>query len=318
VRDFEEKKTDAPQDAPLRVLKPKGNAQAEGRDTSHVSQQEAAGLSAPELSHPANAAPLADMLTHLQQSHGNNYVQRVVADMNDARSSAEPQQHVETQSLDPGVRSEMESAFGESFDDVRIHTDGQAEEVNDELGARAFTRGRDVYFGRNEYQPSTREGRELLAHELTHVVQQGGSPSVQQTRPIDQRSDRFEEEADHAARAVLTGGPASVLHRSAAPSLQCQPRAGGPAQQIPGAIDLNHDLHGGLSGGATYAYDASSRQLTLTGPPPMSVSSVDGGQIAFDSRKETLPAARTQTVIIRVTGNPLSILVNGTRFRFAR
>ena len=310
MKDFEER-TDTPQDAPQGVVKPKGRA-------SHVASHEDAVLRTPELSHPTNAAPLADMLTHLQQTHGNVHVQRVVAEMSEARTPAESQQTGDTQSLDSGARAEMESAFGENFGDVRIHTDSQAEKAAEELNARAFTRGRDVYFGRGEYQPSTREGRELLAHELTHVVQQGGSSSIEQAQAIDQRSDEFEQEADHAARAILSGGSASVLKRSAAPSLQCQSSAGGPAPKIPGAIDLNHELHGGLAGGVSYAYDASARQLTLTGPPHMSVSSVDGGQIAFDSRQETMQEARTRTVIIRVTGNSLSIVVNGTRFRFAR
>src|SRR6185369_7993194 len=76
------------------------------------------------------------------------------------------------QTLEGGFRSQMESAFGESFGDVRVHTGSEAETATQQLGARAFTRGRDIYFGSGEYNPTTPEGKQLLAHELTHVIQQ--------------------------------------------------------------------------------------------------------------------------------------------------
>ncbi len=68
----------------------------------------------------------------------------------------------------------MESGFGRDFSDVSIHTDNAADEMNRELGARAFARGQDVYFRSGEYNPDTATGQRLLAHELTHTVQQGG------------------------------------------------------------------------------------------------------------------------------------------------
>lgn len=72
------------------------------------------------------------------------------------------------------VRGEVEAAFGVSFSPVRIHTGESAAAMSDDLGANAFTHGRDIYFARGRFAPETREGRHLLAHELTHVVQQGG------------------------------------------------------------------------------------------------------------------------------------------------
>jgi hypothetical protein len=72
------------------------------------------------------------------------------------------------------VRAEMEKAFGVGFDGVNIHTDSEAEQMNKELGAQAFTHGKDVYFNAGKYRPETAEGKRLLAHELTHIVQQGG------------------------------------------------------------------------------------------------------------------------------------------------
>jgi hypothetical protein len=78
-------------------------------------------------------------------------------------------------SLSPAIRGPLESAFGADFSSVRLHTGDHAEQLNRSLNAAAFTTGTDVFFGRGAYQPGTAAGDELLAHELTHVVQQGGA-----------------------------------------------------------------------------------------------------------------------------------------------
>jgi Domain of unknown function (DUF4157)/Lysine-specific metallo-endopeptidase len=80
------------------------------------------------------------------------------------RSSGQP--------LDPSVRAVMESRFGHDFSQVRVHTDARAVDSARALGALAYTVGRDVVFGAGQYVPDTAEGGRLLAHELTHVVQQ--------------------------------------------------------------------------------------------------------------------------------------------------
>ncbi len=72
------------------------------------------------------------------------------------------------------TRTEMESAIGADFSDVNIHTDSDAQDMNKELHAQAFTHGKDVYFNSGKYNPETTEGKRLLAHELTHVIQQKG------------------------------------------------------------------------------------------------------------------------------------------------
>ncbi|EDZ92176.1 hypothetical protein AmaxDRAFT_5059 [Limnospira maxima CS-328] len=66
----------------------------------------------------------------------------------------------------------MESRFGQDFSEVRIHTDGEAAEMNQNLEAKAFTHGQDIYFNTGEYQPDSESGKKLLAHELTHTIQQ--------------------------------------------------------------------------------------------------------------------------------------------------
>lgn len=80
--------------------------------------------------------------------------------------------------MEPGVRSSMEQALGHDFSSVRVHRDHAAERAASAIHARAFTVGSDVYFSSGEYRPASEAGRHLLAHELTHVVQQsGGSAS---------------------------------------------------------------------------------------------------------------------------------------------
>jgi hypothetical protein len=71
----------------------------------------------------------------------------------------------------------MESAFGADFSGVRVHTGSEAVQMSQDLNAHAFTHGSDVYFNSGKYSPSTTEGGRLLAHELTHTVQQGGGIS---------------------------------------------------------------------------------------------------------------------------------------------
>lgn len=73
------------------------------------------------------------------------------------------------------INSEMSQKIGADFSDVNIHTGSGAVRMNRELGARAFTYNKDIYFNSGEYRPETSEGKRLLAHELTHVVQQNGA-----------------------------------------------------------------------------------------------------------------------------------------------
>ena len=82
-------------------------------------------------------------------------------------------------------RAYLEPRFGADFAGVKVHTGPQAKQLSGQLGARAFTYGRNIFFNQGEYQPETREGKKLLAHELTHTIQQGG---VIQRKAIVQQS----------------------------------------------------------------------------------------------------------------------------------
>ena len=95
----------------------------------------------------------------------------------------------------------MGGALGDSLDDVRVHTDDRAEALASSVSARAFTTGTDVYFAKGEYSPGSSDGQQLLAHELTHVVQQRGAPSSGPLS-VSQPGDALEQEAEAAAGDV--------------------------------------------------------------------------------------------------------------------
>lgn len=76
------------------------------------------------------------------------------------------------QSLDAGLQEKMGQAMGADFSGVKVHTDSQSDQLNKSIQAKAFTTGQDVFFQQGAYEPSSRGGQELIAHELTHVIQQ--------------------------------------------------------------------------------------------------------------------------------------------------
>lgn len=108
------------------------------------------------------------------------------------------------QPLAAAVRKPLEQHFGADFSQVKIHTDGRADTLNRSLQARAFTTGQDLFFRAGEYNPQSTAGQQLLAHELTHVIQQGGGRLVQRRKRDDHmqpiRPGRFR--AKHRPSAV--------------------------------------------------------------------------------------------------------------------
>lgn len=80
--------------------------------------------------------------------------------------------------LEPALRQDMEQRFGHDFSQVRVHTGSVAEQSARDVNANAYTAGRNIVFGAGRFSPGTYEGRRLIAHELTHVVQQSGTKSI--------------------------------------------------------------------------------------------------------------------------------------------
>ena len=107
------------------------------------------------------------------------HVERVTEPSSPALRSAPPSVErtlaASSRTLEPAVRDEMEQRFGHDFSGVRVHSGALAEQSARDVQAHAYTAGTSVVFGAGRYAPETRAGRRLLAHELTHVVQQSGS-----------------------------------------------------------------------------------------------------------------------------------------------
>jgi len=141
------------------------------------------------------------------------------------------------QALSGPVRETMSSALGYDFGGVRVHTGSEADRLNRRLGSRAFAAGPDIYFRRGAYDPASPRGRELLAHELHHVVQQGtgrvkGAGGGITVRPAD---DPLEREAQRSARSLQAqereGTGPTVFRRSNRETIQ---KAGdGDKEEIP-------------------------------------------------------------------------------------
>ncbi len=121
--------------------------------------------------------------------------------------------------LDAATRSFMEQRFGHDVRRVRVHTGGRAAASAAAVGARAYTVGRDVVFGTGQYAPGAAAGRRLLAHELTHVVQQRqGDQSFRRKLAVSRPGDAAEREAEAVANRIddSSGAPAIRARPSAA------------------------------------------------------------------------------------------------------
>jgi Domain of unknown function (DUF4157) len=174
------------------------------RELEHVATSFVAGRDAEVVTRRPEHA-----LVHLQRLAGNQAVTRLLRmtetegaelssgveeRINAARGGGEP--------LATDVRAQMERSFAADFGRVRVHTGGEAHALNRDVGARAFTTGPDIFFSGGEYRPGTSGGRELIAHELAHVVQQDGA-AVHGKLELGRADDPLEAEADEAARSVM-------------------------------------------------------------------------------------------------------------------
>jgi hypothetical protein len=195
--------------------------QANEEKTSRVASPQKKNNQQPRVDdHPSGG------LTELQQKVGNQAVQRLIAQRNaagdyevdDETAARINQARGGGQNLDTAVQQTMSDSFGEDLSGVRAHTSAEADELNQQLGARAFTTGQDIFFREGEYSPNTGSGQELIAHELTHVVQQqrGDVPGGDGMR-VNAPGDAFEQEADAVAKAITQDDQANTLQRQEIP-----------------------------------------------------------------------------------------------------
>ncbi len=160
-------------------------------------EQEADRVAEQVLAAPSNPAVSGAPL-HIQRLTGQATGQTDTTSVSVDRVLASP-----GSPLGPALRQDMEQRFGHDFSQVRVHTGAAAEQSAERVNAEAYTVSNSIVFGPGRYAPATLEGRRLIAHELTHVVQQGGTAQALQRRP-----KRTAEERDAilatAAQAAFT------------------------------------------------------------------------------------------------------------------
>jgi hypothetical protein len=173
-------------------------------------------------------------------------------------------------SLPGHVRAFFEPRFGYDFGRVRIHTDSLAAETASSVNARAFTLGRDIVFGAGEYTPETTVGKRLLAHELTHVVQQRSAIARRRTR----------EHADDAAVADRFADPILLAGGISHPIIQRQAtiRRGSVGCPVPEAQEKLNVTGEALAVDGRFGplTNAAVRGFQTTHSPPLGVDGVIG------------------------------------------
>jgi hypothetical protein len=147
-------------------------AQVVNQINAPVSQQAEKNVQREEMSVEEKELQMKPMLQLQPSEVEMAAAPEVEASIKRARGGGQP--------LADSIQEPMQQAFGADFSRVKVHTDPRANQLNQSIQARAFTTGQDIFFRQGEYNPQSRKGQELLAHELTHVVQQN-SGSVQRS-----------------------------------------------------------------------------------------------------------------------------------------
>lgn len=109
-------------------------------------------------------------------------------------------------SLPDGVRGQMETSMGADFSNVKVHTGSQAVQMNKQLRAQAFTNGSDIYFNSGKYNPGSKSGQRLLAHELTHTIQQGSAIRKSSVPGIQKDGEALPDPVPNCALSVTMQG----------------------------------------------------------------------------------------------------------------
>jgi hypothetical protein len=204
------------------------------------------------------------------------------------------------QPLDQDTRAFMESRFGRDFSHVRVRTDAKAAVSASAVNALAFTVGQNMVFGAGQYQPETTSGKRLLAHELTHTIQQSsGSGQTLSRLSVSPASDATEREADTAARLIMDESVYQPQTRVAARVARqekkaAEPQAAAPAvEECPKTITIPDNVYTAIAeawkksghGGATVAEhggrvvtDKDKKQVIRTG-------SGGGGSMAYPAEQ---------------------------------
>ncbi len=199
-----------------------GECQNCGKNKSSIQRKLAIGSSNDPLEREADrvAEQVLAMQTHSNINTAPPSIQRYTSqsaeEMNTAPTSVDHVLSSHGSPLEPLLRQDMEQRFGHDFSRVRVHTDEGAERSAREVNANAYTVGKNIIFGADQYSPGSHEGRRLIAHELTHVVQQGygAAQSESSVFKVDQQNSTEKQEAHTAAHSISQAKPAIVAATS--------------------------------------------------------------------------------------------------------
>jgi hypothetical protein len=201
----------------------------ENRQTPVRRPEETGSGGAEALIHGRTDALTPAAVMHLQKTAGNATVSAALEEQ-----EASPVKDVVGSGggapLGKDTKGFMESRLGADFSDVRVHTDATASDSARSVQAYAYTVGNDVVFQSGKYEPESDSGKRMLAHELTHVVQQRSGPVAGTAAPggiqISHPSDRFEQAAESSADRVMSSAPTIAQTAVGAPtSIQRQGEA---------------------------------------------------------------------------------------------
>ncbi|WP_162946334.1 DUF4157 domain-containing protein [Chitinophaga barathri] len=148
-------------------MNPEQEMSPEGPEQAMAPEPEVEQLADPSLQRKCDHCEQEDKVQRKASGDGGQISPQLAAKLDSSRGTGS--------ALPAGTRSFMENAFGADFSRVNIHTGSNAAAMSQEIQAKAFTHGSDIYFNEGHYNPSSDSGKHLLAHELTHVIQQGKS-----------------------------------------------------------------------------------------------------------------------------------------------
>ncbi|MCZ7406262.1 MAG: DUF4157 domain-containing protein [Candidatus Methanoperedens sp.] len=209
----------------------------------------------------------------LQKAQGEQIIQTKEASNKASELTSDQETNINTfrsggQPLPQSVRAFFEPRFGHDFSQVQVHTDARAAESARALNALAYTVGSNIVFGAGQYSPGTSEGKKLLAHELTHAIQQGtGLELVSDKLRTMNPADSSEREVETTSRAIMEG--VSFNQHSVKPiQIACHPAA---PMLAPLSVD-RIDIIGG-SAGAIGGFPAILGNADLNTPGPFNYAS---------------------------------------------
>jgi len=201
------------------------------------------------------------------------------------------------QPLDPTTRRFMEPRFGHDFSRIRIHADSRAGESTRAIGAEAYTAGEHIVFGRGRYAPDTPAGRELLAHELTHHVQQSAAIGLSRGHANAKASASAEAEAEADRNATRMGGGAGV--------------------EVNVRTPVGIAMKGSADPAADHSFWFQSKPPEKAVDTPSGIQIAPKGQAVLDPATTTIPAPGLGTLTVQFAGMDTDFQMGKPRPGFA-